>query len=544
MSDALTIDEINALIEQHSDRAKQAVSQLADYCQQDSRCRTPLNIAVQSYNHDIVSVLAESEEAINFSPSIDADLLSPAKHSVGSIFLGDNVEETEEYLLQSFGSHSCWQRTPLHTACRHGDADSIALLISKNAGLDTKDIMGLTPLDLCLQFCETETIDRFTSCCTEHKRKLGITEQALMSACANTGLYDRLMKFGALNIKARRFAFSRACALLDKEGIEALLGQGLDINKTMNDEFSPIMEVCTSRLLFLYEHPDAPRLAGQHAAAQEAGAGGIRIDNDAILNAESLDDLEALFSNSIEDAENKHAKQTAYALSDKERQSQLALRIELIDYLVEQGLDTGIAQEKAPFAFLDHIASMNSPEIHQALLQKGFLLAPEHQADVARSGVPKPSQKKVTKRVKAVRKTEWTWELAGESMLFAQTEPKCLAHTQAVIVRVTHNNVYGPVDDAELYVRIGNPDIPTVFDDLDGGSEWYPLVLVEELLTVDGDEVDRSSLEEPIYVETPWEATYECELKFAPGKRSIEIRVVSEIEGLSAVISDWIVEVK
>lgn len=163
MSGELTIEEINELIEQHSDEATAAIVQLGNYCVQDKTCRTPLNVAVQSQNLEVIRLLAKSEEAINFSPSIDEDLLTPARHSVGAFFSGENVEETESYLLQSFGPHTCFQRTPLHTACRHADADAIALLISKNARLDARDILGLTPLELCLQFGETSAIDRFIS---------------------------------------------------------------------------------------------------------------------------------------------------------------------------------------------------------------------------------------------------------------------------------------------------------------------------------------------------------------------------------------------
>ena len=65
--------------------------------------------------------------------------------------------------------------------------------------------------------------------------------------------------------------------------------------------------------------------------------------------------------------------------------------------------------------------------------------------------------------------------------------------------------------------------------------------LVEELLSIDGEEVNRSSISEPLYGETHWEGTYECELVFKKGKHSIEIRLVSDEEGLSGVISDWVV---
>jgi len=69
------------------------------------------------------------------------------------------------------------------------------------------------------------------------------------------------------------------------------------------------------------------------------------------------------------------------------------------------------------------------------------------------------------------------------------------------------------------------------------------MMLVEELVYVDGGEVDRSSISEPIYGETPWNGTYECELILARGKHRIEIKIVSEFEGMTGVISDWTVTV-
>ena len=103
--------------------------------------------------------------------------------------------------------------------------------------------------------------------------------------------------------------------------------------------------------------------------------------------------------------------------------------------------------------------------------------------------------------------------------------------------------MYGPVDGVRLFVRIGDPDKPTAFEDLQSGGEWQPMTLVEELVGVDGEEVARSSLSEPLYGETPWDATYECELVFGKGTHSIEIKIESDIEGMTGVISDWTVTV-
>ena len=595
MAGTPTVDEVNGLIEQHSDRASEAVRQLDTPCQQGGDGQTPLNIAVQSVNDEITRLLAESDEAVSFSPKIDDDLLTPVKHSVSAMFDGENVEETEKYLVNSFGSRMCWQRTPLHPACRYANEDGMELLISRNASLNEKDILGLTPLELCVQFGGEDGLDRFVACCVEQKKKLPISETVLKSVCRDPFLYGKLMAVGTLDAKAKRFAFNLACALLDEDGIEQMLEQKLDINETMNDEFSPLLEVCTSRLLTFCEHPEAPRLAGQLAAVSNAGSGAIHIDNDAIMKAESLEDLEKLFGAAFDDEADKQAELTSYALSDEERRSQLAQRLKLIDYLVERGLDVGIAQEKAPYGFLDDVISIDSPELLQALVNKGFSLKPdadekdtevlmalskglykmvdpllqlghkwgnikeehpdwvqaysdwkqENPKEIFALELPdrKRAQPKQAKKSRAIRKSKWTWELEGESVLLAATDPKKPKHNKPVIVRLTYSNVYGPVDDVQLFIRIGDPDKPTAFDDVDSGGTWQPLTLVEELLSIDGEEVDRSSLSEPIYGETPWDATYECELSFRKGKHSIEIKVLSEGEGMSGVLSDWAVRV-
>ncbi len=408
----------------------------------------------------------------------------------------------------SIGVLTCLQRTPLHVACRNGDIEAIELLISKNAAPDATDILGLTPLELCILSGGADATDRFVSCSVAGKRKLPISDIALQAACPDTALYEKLIHHGTLNLTAKRFAFSLACALLDKDAVNNWFEQGLGVNKMTNNDFSPIFEVCTSRSLSLYDHPDAPRLAGQYVATQPAGMGGIHIDNGDIMNAESLEDIEALFGAASE--------QTPYVVSDEERQSQLSLRLELIDMLAEHGMDVGLAEEKAPYGFWDDVKSLNSPELIQGLTAKGFSAGQKH---------PRSS-----KRVKAIRDSRLTWELGGESMLLAETEPKEPTHSKPVIVRLTHNNVYGPVDGVKLSVR--NDD------------EWHSLVLVEELMTVDGEELDRSSVTEPIYDEVLWEATYECELDLNAGKQTIVIKIESDIEGFAGEISDWTVDVK
>ncbi len=152
-----------------------------------------------------------------------------------------------------------------------------------------------------------------------------------------------------------------------------------------------------------------------------------------------------------------------------------------------------------------------------------------------------PLPRMSTENRKAIRDSETFWQLDGESELYAITisdQPKAGA---ATTVRLTHSNSYGPFDEAEFFVRVGDPDKPTDQDDLDSGSDWTKARLVEELVSVEGEEMLRSEAQEPFEDETPWEGTYEAQLVIPAGRRSIEIKVVSQHPELlrSLVLADW-----
>ncbi len=142
---------------------------------------------------------------------------------------------------------------------------------------------------------------------------------------------------------------------------------------------------------------------------------------------------------------------------------------------------------------------------------------------------------------KAVRNSENFWELGGESELHAATIPDSPTGGVETCIRLTVSNSYGPVDGVDLFVRVGDPKKPTDQDDLDSAKDWIEARLVEELVTVDGEEMLRSEAEEPFLEETPWEATYDAKLVFPAGRHSIEIKVVSHQPELlrSVVLSDW-----
>ena len=146
---------------------------------------------------------------------------------------------------------------------------------------------------------------------------------------------------------------------------------------------------------------------------------------------------------------------------------------------------------------------------------------------------------------KVVRDSETFWQLEGESDLSAITIPDPPGPGVATTVRLTHSNSYGPFDEVDFFVRVGDPDKPTDQDDLDSATDWVQARLVEELVTVGDEEMLRSEAEEPFEDETPWDGTYEARLVIPAGRHSIEIKLVSHQPELlrSMVLSDWEVSV-
>jgi hypothetical protein len=146
---------------------------------------------------------------------------------------------------------------------------------------------------------------------------------------------------------------------------------------------------------------------------------------------------------------------------------------------------------------------------------------------------------------KAIRDSDTFWQLDGESELYAVVIPDPPQAGRATTVRLTHSNCYGPMDEADLFVRIGDPDAPTDQENIELHDDWVPAQLVEELVCVGDEEILRSEAEEPFEDETPWEGTYDAQLTFPSGRRSIEIKIISRQPELlrSLVLSDWEISV-
>lgn len=140
------------------------------------------------------------------------------------------------------------------------------------------------------------------------------------------------------------------------------------------------------------------------------------------------------------------------------------------------------------------------------------------------------------------------WYLEGESTLAAITVPEKPAPSTNSLVRMSHVNIYGPVEFIEFYVRMGDPQNPTADDAINVHSDWIKLELVEELLS-DEEEVDRWVLRSDYtngidqYDEIPWAGTFETTVNFSQGLNSIEIKVIStDPKFHSFVLTGWHVE--
>ena len=138
-------------------------------------------------------------------------------------------------------------------------------------------------------------------------------------------------------------------------------------------------------------------------------------------------------------------------------------------------------------------------------------------------------------------KTQLTWELGGESVIFTETLPNPPRAGEETLIRITHSNVYCPIEDTEFFIRVGDPDNPTAWDVPQSASDWIKAELVEEIVSVDGEQMHRSQANEPFgrEQEVPWDGTFEARLTFAAGKASVEINVVSQGMVQSGVIADW-----
>jgi hypothetical protein len=138
---------------------------------------------------------------------------------------------------------------------------------------------------------------------------------------------------------------------------------------------------------------------------------------------------------------------------------------------------------------------------------------------------------------------EATYHLTGESVLSASASPFPPKSKTTTLIRFTHSNSYGPVN-ADISVRVGDPKSPLGVTDFGTVSDWTKAGLVSDTMW---DEEKEEWVPRPKenMGEMSWQATYEAEIQFVPGKHLIEIKFVSSVELVcSMVLSNWEVNVR
>lgn len=164
----------------------------------------------------------------------------------------------------------------------------------------------------------------------------------------------------------------------------------------------------------------------------------------------------------------------------------------------------------------------------------------------------KRSKKKAVKvdqsQLKRVRdtQTEVNFYWTGESIVSGITIPSPPSSKSPTIVRITHENSYGPVD-SDIFVRIGDPNKPLESDAFDTVSDWQQAKLVEDIIRnpVSDDWALRDGSEDIDPDGAHWSGTYDAQFQFSKGHHQIEIKVISRVpEVFSGVVSNWKVYVR
>ena len=104
--------------------------------------QTPLHVAVDSDRIDVAELLLLNGANVNAvnRPNMDSPL-----HLVKSVELAELLMKSGA----SLASQNAWFQTPLHCACKSGNAALVKCLVSSRGELDAKDQQGRTPLHYC-----------------------------------------------------------------------------------------------------------------------------------------------------------------------------------------------------------------------------------------------------------------------------------------------------------------------------------------------------------------------------------------------------------
>ncbi|MET0052427.1 MAG: hypothetical protein ABW095_15305 [Candidatus Thiodiazotropha sp.] len=340
-------------------------------------------MAIDCDNREVIDYLCGDKSCLEYRPDIDKTLRKTVKQALLHSSANDALEQAEAFIEATFGAETPLERTPLLQACRYNNRYAIAKLLSAKADSSAKDIAGFTALDICRAVGGDDLFRFYIATCIEAGVRVTLSEKVIAHAIHDTGMLALLGDACKPGVVNHRLLLSAYCSLLDVAQVQQLLNSGIDVNKCMSPQYHPLFEACTSYLLWEWRHPRFPELA--HAYTNAFGHPGgtvIQVDNDLIANAESLDDLGKLFGDAFGQQKAVQDSVRDSTLAPEVLEAQLRNRLEIIDLLLDAGLDPPTAEKKRPDLFVSRLVAMKQPELLQKLAAHGFTLEPADYEDV------------------------------------------------------------------------------------------------------------------------------------------------------------------
>lgn len=567
------IDALNHQIRSGSPDALTALLTLASPCVVDSYGQSPLNVAIQFNNAEVMTSLLGNEEALEFAPAVhpmDSVRLMKTIYSSEGI---DDIDLAEQRVLGPAGVPPYWQRTPLLQACRYRNKDAIRQLIDRGAKLNAKDLVGETPLSMCIRSGGIELAEYFIQSCIDAKRPFPFTEELLENICKSPVLYELAIKHGRPNAGAKRFIFNLACATLDQSTVTEMLNNGFDVNSAITQMTDPVTESVTSRLAWMHEVPGWQELAAGYAHVNgHSATTSISIPNDPGPDDLTYGETVALHAELNASVRRKEINPKFMSVGERKD------RLSLLGLLIESGLNVAKVESKLNFPLSGDVVVTNEPEFFVALTDAGFNLGPEDKYDdmqiatTVRHGLfdmvdpleqcghkPRNMKSVPGDRLEEFRRWQETaetsanieitaparrpknrqpetyWELDGESVLTAETEPQPPPAGTSCTLRLWHSNVYGPRTGVQFEIRVHSDDSNAKDED------WQHVQLIREMVDIDGEDVDLASLDEPLFDETPWVGLFETTVKLHEGSNRIDIRITATDTNANGTLTDWVV---
>jgi len=496
MTDEGSVADLMARTEAHDPSVVPALSALTDRCLFDVRNRTLFDVAILSNNCEVAALLASDPDALQFAAPVDAKKEKSIKHAVAMNAVEVPISRLEAFLEGGFGKDLAYARTPLHTACRAGNADVMATLLDAGAKTDVKDVIGLTAPEVAY-YAKGETgLRNFLDVFERSGRKnLSVGKSLLEETIAFPETMAKLLDIAKLDAFARRLLFCYRCAWLDVDAVRAMLAQGHDPNKGVTAELNPLWETCASAMLWDDAIPGGLEMAFHYTKyIGHPGASAVSFDND-LLN-EDGSNFDKLFAEAERKRKSLVKLVEEMTIAPEAERNMIERRIELLDVLFEAGADLAQARKKLnAISSFDDLKKMKLGDVANHLKQRS-------------SGTAKAPGKR-----KPAAAT--FWELVGETGLNTAYWPE---EGPGGLLRLVLHDVYGPVDGIRLSVRLSRGKSKPK-------GEWRDLKPTTETVEVEGEMRPRSELTEPVYGESPWTAGYELPLKKSHGFNVLWVRL-------------------